>query len=352
MKRPERSTYTPIDFAGWQEAGSLEISPRFQRRSVWSRAARSYLIDTLILGYPVPPIYLRLVDRPGDNKLVREVVDGQQRVSTLLDFMEDRFSLSSNIQSEFGGRFFSDLPASVRSDITHYPFICEVFHGLTDEEVLSIFARLNTYSVKLNAQELRNGRYFGPFKQSAYGLALEHLNFWRHNRVFSETAIARMQEVELTSELMIAELDGLQDKKKSIDIFYRRFDERFPERSETESKFREVIDAISASFPETLREQEFRRVPLFYTLFTVVAHRIFGLPNQNVPRGGKGSLKRTELERLADAVRELSAVMEDARADESVPADLIAFVTASLRQTDNLKPRQIRFETLYTRAFA
>ena len=351
MKRPERSTYTPIDFADWQESGTLEISPRFQRRSVWSRAARSYLIDTLILGYPVPPIYLRIVDRK-DGRLVREVVDGQQRVSALLDFMEDRYSLSNNIQSDFGGKFFSDLPKSVRGDITHYPFICEVFYGLTDEEVLSIFARLNTFSVKLNAQELRNGRFFGPFKQSAYGLSLEHLNFWRHNRVFSETSIARMQEVELTSELMVAELDGLQDKKKSIDTFYRRYDEKFPQRDEVEGKFRDVFDAISAAFPETLQQHEFRRVPLFYTLFTAVAHRMFGLPKQVLPRGRTGPMKRVELERLSDAVRELSSVIEDARADESVPDDLIGFVTASLRQTDNLKPRQTRFETLYERAFA
>src|SRR5437764_10209312 len=96
-------------------------------------------------------------------------------------------------------------------------FICEVFQGISDAEILEIFARLNQYSVPLNTQELRNGKYFGFFKQSAYRLAHTYVDFWRKHKLFSERAMARMTEVEFTSELMIAALDGLQDKKKSID---------------------------------------------------------------------------------------------------------------------------------------
>ena len=94
--------------------------------------------------------------------------------------------------------------------------MCEVFHGISDAEVLEIFARVNTYSVPLNRQELLNGKYFGFFKQSAYKLAYEHLEFWRRNGIYSETAIARMSEVELTSELMIVLTDGMQQKIEAI----------------------------------------------------------------------------------------------------------------------------------------
>lgn len=60
MQRPERSSYNSTDFLGWRKLKSLEISPKFQRRPVWSRDARSYFIETLLLGYPVPPLYLRV----------------------------------------------------------------------------------------------------------------------------------------------------------------------------------------------------------------------------------------------------------------------------------------------------
>lgn len=150
---------------------------------------------------------------------------------------------------------------------------------------------------------------------------------------------------------MVLLLDGFQDKKKSIDNFYRKFDENFPDREKIQHKFESVIDVVNETFPESLQQLNFRRVPLFYTLFSVVAHRLFGLSGEELPIPRKGSITRSERERLADAVKAFSVAIEDARADESVGSDLIPFVTASLRQTDNLRPRQTRFRMLYTSSF-
>lgn len=144
-----------------------------------------------------------------------------------MDFIAGKYTLSKNIESPYIGKSFGQLPEDVQNQIQQYSFICEVFYGIDDAAVLSVFARLNTHSVSLNSQELRNGKYFGPFKRSAYSLALSHLTFWRNGRVFSEQGIARMQEVELTSELMIALIAGMQDKKKSIEDFYKKYDETF-----------------------------------------------------------------------------------------------------------------------------
>ena len=62
-----------------------------------------------------------------------------------------------------------------------------------------------------------------------YGLGLEYLAFWRGAGIFTERAIARMQEAELTSELLILQLDGIQDKKNSIDEFYSHLDDEWGE---------------------------------------------------------------------------------------------------------------------------
>jgi uncharacterized protein with ParB-like and HNH nuclease domain len=104
MQKSERSTYTSIDFRQWQSSGRLVISPKFQRRGVWNRAQRSYLIDTLILDLPVPPVYIRVVQSDDKNSIVREVVDGQQRVSAILDYMDDKYSLANKIESPFAGK--------------------------------------------------------------------------------------------------------------------------------------------------------------------------------------------------------------------------------------------------------
>ena len=71
--------------------------------------------------------------------------------------------LPYKIESDCAGRRFSELSPEQQNKIMRFPFICEVFYGVSDKEVLRIFARLNTHSVKLNDQELRNGEYFWLF---------------------------------------------------------------------------------------------------------------------------------------------------------------------------------------------
>lgn len=351
MKKPDRSNYTTIDFMQWQVAGTLVISPKFQRRGVWGRPAQSYLIDTLLLELPVPPIYLR-VTQDIKKGMVREVVDGQQRLSAVLAYVNNEYPLSKNIESAAVGKRFQELSPEQRDKILQFSFICEVFYGVDDSDILKIFSRLNTHSVKLNGQELRNGKFFGEFKRSCAEMSFEHLEFWRTRKVFSEQAIARMQEVELTGELIITLIAGLQDKKKSIDSYYKRFDEDFPLRAVTEHNFRSTIDAINESVGDILSKTEFRRVPLFYTLFTCVAHRMFRLPGIDIPSLASGRFSRAEGEGLQEAVRELSNVLENAKEEGGdIPDNLRAFVTACLRQTDNLRPRRTRLETVYNTSF-
>lgn len=351
MKKPERSSYTALDFQEWAAKGSLQISPKFQRRGVWRRPARSYLIDTLLLGMPIPPIYLRVVQDHSRKRMIREVVDGQQRISAVLDFIDGKYSLANNIESPCVGCRFDDLDGDQKDRITQYPFICEVFYGIEDAEVLHIFARLNTHSVRLSAQELRNGKYFGPFKQSAYKLALEHLEFWRHHRVFTEMRIARMLEVELTSELMILQLDGLQDKKTSVDSFYKEFDDKYPQRKTVETRFRKVIDVINEASFDTLQSTEFRRVPIFYSLYAAVYHRMFGIPNETIRSPKKAKLSWAEIESLSDAIVELSDYVVREKEEGKVPKGFRQFVSACLQQTDNIRPRRTRMETIYQSAF-
>lgn len=351
MQRSERSSYTTTDFNSWNETGGLELSPKFQRRNVWKTPARSYLIDTLINGMPVPPIYLRVTQNKERTRTVREVIDGQQRLRAVLDFVQEKYALSKSVRQDLGGKRFSQLPVEFQNQINSYSFNCEVFQSISDEDVLAIFSRLNTYSVSLNKQELRNGKYFGLFKQTAYDLAHEHLQFWRINRIFTEDGIARMLEVETTSEIMVAMLAGQQNKKNTIDQFYAENDETFAQRQTIIDHFRKVIDTITDTLGDDLPETEFRRVPFFYSLSCVVAHRLFGIPKETLPSPRKRRLTKDEQNSLKDAVIYFSDKIISVKNEEPVTKEILSFVTAGLRQADNLKPRQIRFDALYKRAF-
>lgn len=350
MKKPRRSEYTPLDFAQWKASNSLSLTPKFQRRGVWKPAARSFFVDSLLRGMPVPPIYLREMQSQKRDRVIREVVDGQQRIAAVLDYMEGKYRLARTLNASWAGKSFSSLVRDEKDRVSTYAFSVEVFHGIADLEVLEIFSRLNTYSVSLNNQELRNGEFFGLFKQSVYSIAYEHLEFWRRYRIFTEQNIARMLEAEFVSEIFAAFLAGMQDKKKSISNFYDKYDDEFSERARIEKRFREVVDELNESLGDALTDTVFRRPPLLYSLFCVLYHRQHGLPGTSFATPRK-RLSQDERVKLRGAVESLSARVESAKSGEETSTRYAAFVKSCLQQTDNIKPREARFKTLYSTAF-
>jgi hypothetical protein len=351
MEKPSRAEFTTMDFAGWQESSTLVLSPKFQRRGVWKTPARAFLIDTLLRGYPVPPIYVRTAQSSDKKKVIREVIDGQQRIASVLDFMAGKYRLSKTLKQTWANKTFPQLPETEQDRIRTYVFATEVFQGIGDPEVLELFARLNTYSVPLNKQELRNGQYFGAFKQLAYLLARQRLEFWRRHKAFTEQNIARMLEVEFVSEVLIAQIAGMQDKKKSIDSFYEKYDDEIPHAAQVEKRFNDVVNVIDGVIADGLTDSEFRRSPLLYTLYCVVYHRLFGLPGQTLSTPKK-AMSASDLLDLAEALERSSAVIALARGQQEVPKRYEKFVVACLRQTDNIKPRAERFKFLYNEAFS
>src|SRR5207237_46759 len=153
---------------------------------------------------------------------------------------------------------FTQLTEEQQRRIMRFGFSVESFSGISDEEILEVFCRLNTNGMQLNKQELRNGKFFGVFKQNESPLALKYLPFWRADEALTEQQIARMLEVELTSELLIAGNAGMQDKKNSIDTFYAKWENDYHHAKRDERRFTEVMDTITSALSGDLAESEFR----------------------------------------------------------------------------------------------
>jgi hypothetical protein len=363
--KTEKAVYTPTDLVLWHEHNMLEITPKFQRRGVWGTPARSYFIDTILRGMTAPPLYFRMIPGKLKTQAIRQVVDGQQRVKSVLDFIADGFRLSPSLNASWAGKRFQQLSESDQKKIMGFNFSVEVFHGISDQAVLEVFCRLNMNGVPLNKQELRNGRFFGRFKQASYELALRFLDFWTSHRIFTNRSIARMLEVELTSELLIAGTVGMQDKKGTIDDFYEEWENKYPTQARDEKRFVDTITAISESFrseifdpnsdeesvDDALQESAFRRPPLFYSLYCTVYHHLFGLPGIKRP-SPKKKLTPDDRDSLRQAVIRLSDIVVQSKDPTfSVPNRYVAFVAACQRQTDNINPRRVRFDSLFDEAF-
>lgn len=298
-----RTEYKVSDFISWKKDSSLILNPNFQRRHVWKKGAKSYFIDTIIRGLPVPVIFIR--DLPTDLetlKAKREVVDGQQRLRTLISFISpdliekfdpevDDFKIMGIHHPGLKNKRFASLPENIQQRILDYKLTVHTFSSDTDDrEIYNIFARINATGVTLNAQELRNAEWYGIFKTLAYDLALKQLNRWKDWSVFSHSSIARMNEVEFTSELLILIIQGITAKnKKIINDIYEDYDVVLPNYIEIKNRFQIVFDLIDErlSFDDI---SLFNNKTTFYCLFAAFYQYLYGL---------KSPLKRTKARTLS-----------------------------------------------------
>lgn len=342
MQQPTAIQYPISDILEWEVSKKLVIAPKFQRRNVWIPKAKSFLIDTIIRSMPIPPIFIRQRVDPKKQITVREVIDGQQRLRAVLEFIKGEFPIMETHNKEYGGMYYANLPDNVISQFLGYKFVVNVFDDISDQEVLNVFSRINTYTVKLNAQELRNAEYFGLFKQSVYKLGFQHYAFWINNKVLSDSQVARMAEAELVSELIITMLNGIQQTKSAdINKVYKRFDEDFPQKEIIEYQFSEVIDLIADMFQGSLSSSEFRRIPLFYSLFVLLFDAKYGLPNSEFARV---KFTAPEIRRIAGVIKGIDSTIRS----KEIPAELEQFVEFTRLSTADVGKRQYRHRFLWS----
>lgn len=328
--------YCINDFKEWDKRKELVLSPNFQRRSVWSDKAKSFLIDTILRGLPIPKIFMRhFIDRK-TGKSVREIVDGQQRIRTILTYLGDGFPIMKSHNEEFGGRYYSQLPEEVQDQILQYEISTDLILNNKDEIVLDIFARLNTYTVSLNKQELLNAKYFGAFKQTSYSLGYEFIKFYLTNNILSYRQVIRMGEAEFTSELVVAMVEGMQDKTR-LERFYDTYDDEFKESDSVKKKFKEVMDTIGDIFGEDLQNSYFNSKPLFYSLFCVIYHFKFGMKNI---KSQQVKITKENIAKIRNTIDYLEEILDKPEKYK----DYKSFIEATRVHTTNLAERRLRFD--------
>jgi hypothetical protein len=207
-----------------------------------------------------------------------------------------------------------------------------------DKEVLDIFARLNSYAVKLNPQELRHAKYFGEFRTLAYTLALEYVSFWTENRIFTDAQVLRMDEAELASDLLVALLDGIKSRK-AIDAYYKKHDDELKEKTKLSQNFRKTMDTIGALSAGTLAESPFKSPVLFYSLFCAIHHHLHGLPHLATARN---PFKEAQYPKVWNALESVDAIIKKDE-PEGIEA---AFVDSLKRHTTDEPVRLARTEFL------
>lgn len=143
----------------WEkEPSQLDLTPPFQRELVWGLYQKCELIESIIMGIPIPVFYVR-----ENAEGVYIVVDGKQRLTTLFDFINGKFALDKlSILKDYRGRRFSDLSPLDQNKIEDCSLSLNVIKAPTSDRVMfDLFDRVNRGGTRLNNQEMRNALYQG-----------------------------------------------------------------------------------------------------------------------------------------------------------------------------------------------
>ena len=247
------------------DAGDLVIKPPYQRNPVWTENQKSYLIDSILHGFPVPELYMQVeVDEHGRETHI--VVDGQQRVRACIEFLEGGYAMNPDDSPTWGDMRFDDLAPEDKRKIYGYQLVVRLLPVVPEATLRQIFRRLNRNVVALNAQELRHATYWGAFITLMEKLA--DLPYWEGTGVFTPKNIRRMLDVEFVSELAVAFLHGLQNKKTNLERMYQVYEKEFEQSPRVEEAFSKTLGELEQALPN-IRQTRWRKKSDFYTLFLV-----------------------------------------------------------------------------------
>jgi hypothetical protein len=221
----------------------IKLDPDYQRRHRWSTETSSKLIESLILNIPIPIIYLSYdidVDVDSTETEARySVIDGQQRLSAVLGFFENKYALESlDILRALDGCFYKDLPPFLLRRLEERTIKCLRIDSTVDPQVkFDIFERLNSGSVALGSHELRNAVLRGPFNDLCKILS-KNDDFRIMNQIPLKDAdnnakVKKMEDVELVLRFFSLIDGNYRNFKKSKDKTFKDFlSENLKEKNE------------------------------------------------------------------------------------------------------------------------
>lgn len=267
----ETDQKTVQDLINLYKNNQLNLKPGFQRSSVWHEPERRKLIDSILRNYPLPSIFFHR--RPEEGNIVYDVIDGKQRIESILKFTGimrgGRFWAKSRLPEQETPEWI-DWNTIKRKKLQHliagYKLqAIEVSGDLPD--IIDLFVKINSTGRALTKAEKQHAQYFNSaFLKKADQLAKKYKSYLRSNGILSASQISRMKHVELICELMVsADCEDVINKKTALDKVMES-DALKGQRLEKAAQVTiTALNRLRQVFPK-LRQTRFRQLSDFYSL--------------------------------------------------------------------------------------
>lgn len=329
----------------------INLNPGFQRNSVWTLTDRRRLIQSIMARYPLPSIFL--YERRHKGGVVYDVIDGKQRLETILMFArQGRFNRDSfNVKLSLNGDVdYYDWPVlkskhqeEYHSFLTYKVQTAEVSGELA--EIIDLFVRINSTGKPLTSGEKRNARFYqSPFLKAANQLVSKFERFFLGQKILSESQIERMKGTELMAELLMSiHHGGIINKKTSLDRAIGNEALNLNTLGRLQRECTATMNLVRRMFPE-LKTTRFRNSADFYSLFMIVwemHNGKFVLTDRK--RNRTAALLLRKLSTGVDELREQLRRVKPAKAGQRLYSDYLLTVQGD---TDSSANRERRAELL------
>lgn len=259
--------------------GDLVANPQYQRSpGLWPNSARSYFIDTILEGYTFPKIYLHeFLDRKS-KKVRTEIVDGQQRITTILDFLVDKFALGKN-SPKYAGMRYSDLDEDVQDFFLFYTVSVDVIRDAGRTEILQMFRRMNAFTLPLNAAEKRHSEFFGEFKDMV-NRVLDRSSLLTEWDIFTTRQVVRMADAAFVADLALSMEKGvISTSDAKLHNLYKMYEAEgsFPQSERFERAITDIFAVIARDL-SAIRGSYMTKPFALHALWCAIYHNWFGLP--------------------------------------------------------------------------
>ncbi|MDR0910199.1 MAG: DUF262 domain-containing protein [Spirochaetaceae bacterium] len=331
--------------------GKLVIDSSYQRKHVWLEQDNVRLIETILLDFVIPEVFFWPMSIDSDTgKMITHIVDGQQRILAIVDFIQGKYNLSKKsltseeIRDAYGEKYFSDFSSEDKDKIWKYRLsIIEIGSGFKRNDVIRMFNRLNMTNYNLNSQEKRHGK---P-NLSCFGEASEALassSFWDKVHLFSPNDVRRMKDVEYCCSIYILANEGVFDQTndETINHYYDDYSDLFDEDGNLIAKIKRAMGYIEKFYNKESKSFISKKAQMF-TLFSFV----FNLIDNDI-NCTKEIINRVNLFIKAyNAFKNEYDISFDNSEIQKLNEDIKKYKLASSEGINKLKNRMIRFEVLY-----
>ncbi|TGG92819.1 DUF262 domain-containing protein [Natronospirillum operosum] len=224
----------------------LFFVPKYQREFIWPQNHKERFIESIILGLPVPMMFLADLD---DGRL--EIVDGAQRIQTLEEFRNSDLKLKDlKILDSLKGFTYEDLPESQQRKFDTKALRIVVLEDATSaNRRKEIFNRINTGSVKAKPSEVRRGDFESPFMQFVIRCASDAM--FRKTCPVSKSLVSRREPEELVLRFF-AYSDRYKVFKHDVYKFLDKYTEDLRDnfdKDKMESEFNQTMHFVNRHFP-------------------------------------------------------------------------------------------------------